>query len=364
LQKLRHAVEQSASTIIITDVYGNVEYVNPQFTILTGYQSSEIIGKSMGSLKSKVHNADFYKSMWNTILSGKQWRGEFCNRKKNGDLFWEYATLSPIRDQDGTITNFVAVKEDITTRKNLEERLSMFNSELNRRVQEKTAQLEAEIGHRKEAEEHLKTLLKEKEQVLSEIHKRVNNNLQLMISLLGLESGFLFDIRDSVFFTQSQNRLKVIALIHKHMQQSQAFGKFNATDSLERLVHVLSLSQAFPMDQVRVVSEIKPVFLTTDQAILVGLMVNELISNSFKHGFSDGRDGDIVVEISPGLENTLRICVRDPGPGFPEGFDLGHVRTLGLRIIKTLTMQLKGEITLRQKDPTEVRISLPYESPN
>ena len=120
---LTHAVEQSSSTIIITDCSGTIEYVNSKFTQLTGYTEEEAIGQNPRILKSGKTSSEEYEQLWNTIKSGREWHGEFCNKKKNGEIYWEYANISPIRNSEGAITHFVAAKEDITERKQLEETL-------------------------------------------------------------------------------------------------------------------------------------------------------------------------------------------------------------------------------------------------
>ena len=117
LRKLSLAVEQNPASIVITDVAGVIEYVNPKFTQLTGYSLAEALGQNPRVLKTGEHPAEYYQLLWQTITAGNQWRGEFHNRKKNGDLYWESASISPIMDASGKITNFVAVKEDITERK-------------------------------------------------------------------------------------------------------------------------------------------------------------------------------------------------------------------------------------------------------
>ncbi len=124
LRKLSNAVKQSPVSIVITDTQGNIEYVNPKFTRTTGYTLDEVIGKSPRILKSGKTSASEYKRLWDTITSGREWRGEFCNKKKNGELYWDYASISPIRNAEGVITHFLAVKEDITERKNFEAQLA------------------------------------------------------------------------------------------------------------------------------------------------------------------------------------------------------------------------------------------------
>ncbi len=121
LQQLSTAVEQSPASIVITDVKGNIEYVNPKFEQVTGYTLAEVIGKNPNILKAGGKTQEEYAELWNTILSGKEWRGEFHNVKKNGELYWESASISPIIDPNGTTTHFLAVKEDITQQKLYEE---------------------------------------------------------------------------------------------------------------------------------------------------------------------------------------------------------------------------------------------------
>jgi len=124
IKKLSNAVQQSPATIIITDIEGNIEYANPSFYKLNGFaKSDEIIGMNMNVLNSGEHPQDFIENFWETILDGRIWRGEWCNRKKNGELYWARAVTSPIKDKSGNITHFVEVKEDMTEQKKKSEEL-------------------------------------------------------------------------------------------------------------------------------------------------------------------------------------------------------------------------------------------------
>ncbi len=126
--KLLKAAESSSTSIVITDKSGNIEYANPFFTQLTGYTKEEYLGSNPRFLKSGDQTDDFYKNLWNTITSGETWQGEFCNKKKNGEIFWENAIISPVTDEFGEIANFVAVKTDITERKNSEIELHKWSN--------------------------------------------------------------------------------------------------------------------------------------------------------------------------------------------------------------------------------------------
>ena len=123
LRKLSTAVEQSANSVVITDVNGIIEYVNPKFCAVSGYSRDETIGQNPRILKSGKHLDSFYAELWQTISSGKEWQGELCNKDRDGRLFWELSSIAPIKDEHGTITNYVAIKEDITGRKQYEEQL-------------------------------------------------------------------------------------------------------------------------------------------------------------------------------------------------------------------------------------------------
>lgn len=121
--KLSMSIEQNPSTIVITDVDGNIEYVNPKFTEITGYSAEEVIGQNPRILNSGEMAVEVYQEMWKTIKSGEVWRGEFLNKKKNGELYWEWATITSIRNEDDEITNYIAIKEDISVRKQMEAEL-------------------------------------------------------------------------------------------------------------------------------------------------------------------------------------------------------------------------------------------------
>ena len=123
LRKFSRIAEQIPASIIITDTQGSIEYTNPKFTQTSGYTAEEVIGKNPSILKSGEQSASEYKDLWETISAGREWRGELHNRKKNGELYWESVSISSLRDPEGNITNFLAVKEDITERKLTEDAL-------------------------------------------------------------------------------------------------------------------------------------------------------------------------------------------------------------------------------------------------
>lgn len=141
LRKMSQAIESGPVTVVITDPQGVIEYINPKFTEVTGYASHEVIGRTPSILKSGQTPPSVYRDLWRTIRTGNEWRGELLNRKKNGDLFWEDTRISSLKDEQGKITHYIAVKEDVTERKAAEEKIVQLNAELEQRVAERTRQL-------------------------------------------------------------------------------------------------------------------------------------------------------------------------------------------------------------------------------
>lgn len=135
MRNLQRAVEQSESTVVITDLHGDMVYVNPAFTRTSGYEASEVLGNNPRLLKSGFQDPEFYQDMWSTIKQNRSWKGSFRNRRKDGSLYWESATISPITDLEGQTTGYLAVKEDITQRKEYEEKLEKLNVKLKEQLQ-------------------------------------------------------------------------------------------------------------------------------------------------------------------------------------------------------------------------------------
>jgi PAS domain S-box-containing protein len=163
VRQLSRIVEQTEDTVVVTDPKGVVEYVNPAFERLTGFTKEEILGKTPNILKSGLQDGQFYKRLWNTILNGDVFQSEFANRKKNGELYYEVKTITPLRDTQGKITHFVSTGKDITRHKLDEEKLRKAYDELELRVQDRTAELRIanselgkEIAVREQAEEGLR----------------------------------------------------------------------------------------------------------------------------------------------------------------------------------------------------------------
>ena len=131
-----HAIEQSPASIVITDPQGKIERVNPKFLTLTGYSAEEVIGQNPRVLKSGEHSPAFYKYLWDTISSGKAWHGEIQNRKKNGELYWEKASISPIMNSENKITHYIGIKENVTAQRETQQKIKETNQRLKEQLRE------------------------------------------------------------------------------------------------------------------------------------------------------------------------------------------------------------------------------------
>jgi PAS domain S-box-containing protein len=141
IQKLSQAVDQNPISVVITNLDGNIEYINPYFSVVTGYEFEDAIGQNPRFLNSGKQPPKFYKEMWNTISNGNTWKGEFHNKKKNGELYWEEAIITPIKYEKGNTINYCALKTDVTEKKKIAEELSSYKVHLESLVEERTKEL-------------------------------------------------------------------------------------------------------------------------------------------------------------------------------------------------------------------------------
>lgn len=204
--KLTKGIEQSPVSIVITNKNGLIEYVNPKFSELTGYSFEEAIGKNPNILKADYYNDEFYKGLWVTISSGDEWRGEFCNKKKNGEIFWENSSISPIKDNNGEITHYIAVKEDITERKKTDEELReliMQLRESHRIIEESLFEKNSLIIELSETQEKLEKSNSEKDKFFSIIAHDLRNPFAALISNSDLLESYYHRMDD-------EKRIKLI----------------------------------------------------------------------------------------------------------------------------------------------------------
>jgi two-component sensor histidine kinase len=248
-------------------------------------------------------------------------------------------------------------------RKKAEEALRQAHDELEMRVQKRTAELARtnellmlEISERVRAEEQIKTSLKEKEVLLQEIHHRVKNNLQVISSLLRLQSGHVQDAQTIEILRDSETRVRSMALIHEKLYRSSDLAQIDFGEYIRELAAFLFRSQNASARGIGLNIQTEQVLLNVETAVPSGLILNELISNALKHAFPDGRAGEISIKLWAGHDDQLNLMVADNGIGFPPDLDFRNTTSLGLQLVNSLVSQLEGTVELDRSRGTTFQI--------
>lgn len=217
--------------------------------------------------------------------------------------------------------------------------------------------VQRDISEKKRSEEALKRSLTEKDILLKEIHHRVKNNLQIVTSLLKLQAGYVNDERIKQLFRESQNRVQSMSLIHQKLYQSKDLSHIDFKEYIETVTTHLQHSYGILEDRVKIHTDVKNMIMSIDNAIPAGLIVNELVSNSLKHAFPSGINGNIYINAAYDEYNKeYWLLIRDDGVGMKEKPDIGNSGSFGLKLVHTLVKQLEGVIEIVTSGGSEFRI--------
>jgi PAS domain S-box-containing protein len=216
-----------------------------------------------------------------------------------------------------------------------------------------------DVTLRMQMEDRLKKSLKEKEVLLTEIHHRVKNNMQIISSLLSIQSQNISDPSIMNLFTDTQNRIHSIALIHNIMYKSKNLGSVDFEEYVQDLASILLRSLAVDREKIKLHIDAIDVRLDINRAIPCGLIINEIVSNSIKHAFPGERTGDVRISFSGEDPDRYTLLVRDNGIGIDGNIDLDRTDSIGLTIVRDLTLQLKGTLGIHNDNGTEIRVEFP-----
>jgi PAS domain S-box-containing protein len=261
-------------------------------------------------------------------------------------------------DEQGNPLRLTGVNIDITSRKLMESEIRSLNTVLEQRVKDRTealtqanVALEEENSQRVVAESRLQASLDEKVTLIREVHHRVKNNLQIIISLLNLQSRYITDEKTLAAIRESQNRVRAMALVHEKLYQADNVSKIQIQEYIRFLGNGLIQFYGAKSRGVHLTLDIGDIDAPINTAIPLGLIINELISNSLKYAFPEGKTGEITITVrKEGC--VLRVQYRDNGIGIPESLDWKNTRSLGLRLVNTLVDQLSGTVELDRHDGT------------
>jgi PAS domain S-box-containing protein len=321
-------IEHAADFILVMNEDGVIEYCSPSWERVTEYSLHEILGKHTRDFLHPDDVPRVFRSIAMFLRSpGAIVHREFRCRRKDG-TFGSF---------EGSLVNLLADP-------------GVCGVVLNAR----------DISERKRMEEHFKRSLKEKETMLKEIHHRVKNNLQLISSMLGLQAHHIQDEQISKIFRESKNRVKSMALIHEKLYQSKSLTDINFADYITTLIRYLFSSYGVHPAVIRFVPSFADITVDIDTMIHIGLLINELVSNSLKYAFPDGAAGEIGVAVArPDRGNTLVLRISDTGVGLPDDIDFRDTPTLGLQLVNLLTTQLNGTIAYERGKGTTFIITIP-----
>jgi PAS domain S-box-containing protein len=335
--QFRRLLEKLPAGAYTCDPDGLITYFNPQAVEVWGRapKLNDPVDRFCGSFKLFATDGSpiAHDQCWMALALKKnqEYNGrEIVIERPDGRRLTVLAYANPIHDEAGKLLGAVNVLVDIT--------------------------------ERKQAEGQLQASLHEKEVLLKEIHHRVKNNLQVIASLLSLHSDQLKDDDAIALFEDIQNRVKSMALIHESLYRTGDLARFNVTGYIESLSSHLFQSYAAEASGIRLHMELDDLTFDVDTAIPCGLILNELLSNALKYAFPDGRSGDIHIMLR-GEADHVTLSVRDTGIGFPAGVDFQNTESLGLQLVRMLTEQLGGTLTLMGEIGTMFTVSIPYSAP-
>ncbi len=313
-------VSTMSNFLIMLDHDKNIVTINDATIELLGYEKKDIIGKSVKYLfaDNSLENAGkLFDSNSNSIINF-----ETRLKSKYGEIIPVLLSKSVIKNDDGNIMGIVCIGSNIV-----------------------------EIKH---AEDKIKASLNEKDILLRELHHRVKNNLQIILSLINLQSNGIKNKEDLEIFRESQSRVKSLAIIHEKLYRSADFANINFEEYIESLVNYL-LSY-YSADSIEVIIDVKKdIILNMDTAVPCGLIINELVTNAIKHAFNESKSGQINITLQSD-NGCFTLIVSDNGKGIPPEVDLDNPQKLGLQLVKSLTDQLEGKIEYNGSKNTEFKI--------
>lgn len=319
-EQLSFITSNMMDLITESDRNGIYKYVTPSSKQLLGYSPESLVGKSFYDF---VHPDDAEEVTNNLKESVDSTRLQYRYKNADGKYIWLESIGKPIFE-DNEIKRFIYSSRD--------------------------------ISEQKRADEFIKNSLIEKNTLLKEIHHRVNNNLQIIISLLSLQSKNVVSDEDYELFVESQNRVRSMAMIHEKLYQSKNLSSINFSDYLKVLLDRLMQDYHGNISQIDLDLDVGEIELNIETSIPCGLIINELVSNTLKHAFPPGRRGKITVKMH--LENNeYTLIVGDNGLGQVKELDLKNKTTLGLQLVSSLVDQLDGNIEILKEKGTVYKIT-------
>jgi PAS domain S-box-containing protein len=344
----------------LVDFQGNIIDVNESYCRQSGYTRQELLSMHPFDLDVKENEADTADHIQRMLAGGDLSRFEATHRRKDGST-WDVEISIGVSNKAGG--QFVGFLRDITERKQAEEMKAFALQEKNVLVQELRERIKVHVRVIEDVialQASLANSLLEKEVLLKEVHHRVKNNLQVIHSMLSLQARRIADPETRLLLAASMNRVFTMSLIHEKLCQVKNLASINFNEYLKSLVDAIVTT--YPSSHIRCVVETEPVFLDLSIGTPCGLIAHELITNSIIHAFPDGRQGTIRVGIRKQIPGLMVLTVTDNGVGYQPELEGISSSSLGIQIVRGLTVQIHGTIESFTTDGTRVCITFPEKS--
>ncbi len=314
LGQRQFAIDQHA-IVAITNLVGDIIYVNRKFCEISQYNREELLGKNHRIINSGHHSPEFFRELYRTIKKGETWHGEIKNKAKDGSFYWVATTIAPIKNSKGEIEKYLSIRTDIT--------------------------------QIKEADERIRLLLEEKALLLVEVHHRIKNNMNTIFSLLRMEANAQENSSQKNILIEASSRVRSMMLLYDKLYRSENTEAVSIGEYFPVLIS--EILNIFPNKEIiNTIVEAEPALISSKMLSIIGIIINELITNSMKYSFVGKSSGEIKFFAS--LQNEkLILNYEDNGHAMDDLIDIHTTKSFGLNLIRILIQQLKGSIHLERK---------------
>jgi len=344
------AIRATRMSMIITDPRqpdNPIVFANDAFLKLTGYDREEVIGRNCRFLQGPASSPEAIDGIRAAIGSRESISVDVLNYRKDGSSFWNALYISPVSNEQGELQFYFASQIDVSDQKRSQRRLEFEKERFEAAVQARTSELEAALAAQAT--------------LLHEVDHRVKNNLQMISSLIVMQSRAIEDDSVKRSLRAMLERIEALSTVHRRLYQSRDVSRFDVSDFVRDLVSDLLSASGRP--DLRSVLDLDPVVISAEKATPVALIINELVTNALKHAFGDGADaagkGKLGVQLRR-IDGHFTVEVSDNGKGMPVSDGKGNSSSFGMRLIRSLGKQLHADIQWHDAAPgTRVLIAMP-----
>ncbi len=369
-ERIYRAIGESLNYgIWLCDAAGRNTYASTSFLQLVGMTQEDC---SRFGWEQVLHSDDdqHTAAAWKECLRTEgRWDRELRIRDCTGNSHPVLMRGGPVKDENGRLLCWAGITLDISDLKRAELELQQAHADLERRIVDRTLelthvneQLQQEVHDHSLAEQRLRERAEEKEVLLREVHHRVKNNLQVISSLLYLQSQQTSDQGSVTMFNESQQRVRSMALVHERLYRSPDLTQVDFAEYIVSLTNSLFGSNRVDSDRIRMIVDVREVKLSVDRAVPCGLLVNELMTNSLKHAFVGREWGSIQVTLRNVTDTEVMLSVADDGCGLPHHINPDSATTFGMQVVMALVEQLHGCLHVKRQSGTEFCVRFPTAS--